>query len=306
MFKFLKSLLISVFLLFAFAGVARAGNLMIQGIDMPSWVNWEPLYISYTALEADGNPVNVKGYIKKDGEGWQEVGNSDKLSDTFKVERSYYPGDGVYKIYFHAVSSSETVDTPEESFNVDFTAPNGVSEYRKERKDANIYKICWKNPDNDDFDRVIIFRSEKTNEGFSNVAEVSGSKNEEKCYENGTSDSRNYYYALRAIDNAGNASSVVGDSEITATTVLGASVTATPTPTTMGLPLAKVSPQTTPATEEGQILGGETSKAAEQKPGLVQTLNNKVVKFGFWKVLGIIIIVLGIVILLVSLLKKRR
>jgi hypothetical protein len=304
MFKFLKSLLISACLLFAFTGVTLAGNLMIQGIDMPSWVNWEPLYISYTALEAEGNPVNVKGYIKKDGEGWQEIGTSDKLSETFKIERSYFPGDGLYKIYFKEVNSGQT--TPEESFNVDFTAPSGVSEYRKERKDANVYKICWKNPDNDDFDRVIIFRSEKTNEGFSNIAEVSGSKNEEKCYENGTPDNKDYYYVIRAIDHAGNASSTVGDSEVTATTVLGANVTATPTPTTLGLPLAKVSPETTPASEEGQILGGESSQASESKPGLIQTLNNKVVRFGFWKVLGIIIIALGIVILLVSLIKKRR
>jgi hypothetical protein len=303
MFKFLKSLLISVFLLFVFAGVALAGNLMIQGIDMPSWVNWEPLYISYTALEAEGNPVKVKAFIKKDGEGWQFVGESDKLSESFEVSRSLYPGDGLYKIYFEEANSGQT--TPEESFNVDFTAPNGVSEYRKERKDANVYKICWKNPDNDDFDRVIIFRSEKTNEGFSKVAEVSGSKNEEKCYENGTPDSKDYYYVTRAIDHVGNASSTVGDSEVTATTVLGASVTATPT-IVMSLPLAKVSPETTPTSEEGQILGGETSQAAESKPGLIPSLNVTIVKFGFWKIFGIIVIVIGIVILLVSLLKKRR
>jgi len=303
--RLIKSLTITAFLIFAFSGIAKANGLFtIKSIDMPSWVNWEPLYISYTALEADGNPVNVKGYIKKDGESWQEVGNSDKLTDTFEVSRSYYPGDGVYKIYFKEINRDVT--TPEESFNVDFTPPNGVSDYRKERKDANVYKICWKNPDNDDLEKVLIFRSEKTNEGFSQVGEVSGSKNEEKCFDNGTPDSKDYYYLTRAVDHARNASITIGDSEVTTTTVLGANVTVTPTPTTMGLPLAKVSPETTSASEEGQILGGETSKAAESKPGLVQSLNNKIVKFGFWKILGIIIIVIGIVILLVSLLKKRR
>src|SRR4030043_2250292 len=118
MFKFLKSLLISACLLFALAGIARAGNLMIQGIDMPSWVNWEPIYISYTALETEGNPVKVKAFIKKDGEGWQFVGESDKLSESFEVSRSLYPGDGLYKIYFEEVNSGDK--TPEESFNVDF------------------------------------------------------------------------------------------------------------------------------------------------------------------------------------------
>jgi len=39
---------------------------------------------------------------------------------------------------------------------------------------------------------------------------------------------------------------------------------------------------------------------------LIPSLNVTIVKFGFWKIFGIIVIVIGIVILLVSLLKKRR
>jgi len=304
MFKFLKSFLISVFLFFAFVGVARAGDLMIQGIDMPSWVNWEPLYISYTALETEGNPVNVKGYLKKDGESWQEVGISSKLSDTFKVERSYYPGDGVYKIYFKETNSGKT--TPEESFNVDFTAPSGVSEYRKERKDANVYKICWKNPDNNDLDRVLIFRSEKTNEGFDKVAEVSGSKNEEKCFENGTPDSKDYYYVTRAVDHAGNASSTVGDSEVTTTQVLGTTSEATPslTPAVVNLPLAEVTGEQ--QVQEGQILGGTTDEGEISQPGVIQQVTQQVTGLGWLRILGIVVVLGGIILLIVSLLKRNR
>jgi len=304
MFKFLKSFLISVFLFFAFVGVARAGDLMIQGIDMPSWVNWEPLYISYTALETEGNPVNVKGYLKKDGESWQEVGISSKLSDTFKVERSYYPGDGVYKIYFKETNSGKT--TPEESFNVDFTAPSGVSEYRKERKDANVYKICWKNPDNNDLDRVLIFRSEKTNEGFDKVAEVSGSKNEEKCFENGTPDSKDYYYVTRAVDHAGNASSTVGDSEVTTTQVLGTTSEATPslTPAVVNLPLAEVTGEQ--QAQEGQILGGTTDEGEISQPGVIQQVTQQVTGLGWLRILGIVVVLGGIILLIVSLLKRNR
>jgi hypothetical protein len=303
MFKFLKSLLVSIFLLFAFVGVARA-DLMIKGIDMPSWVNWEPLYISYTALETENKPVNVKAYLKKDGEGWQEVGSSTELSDTFEVSRSYYPGDGVYKIYFKELNSGKT--TPEESFNVDFSAPSGVSEYRKERKDANVYKICWKNPDNDDLEKVLIFRSEKTNEGFSQVGEVSGAKNEEKCFENGTPDSKDYYYVTRAVDHAGNASSTVGDSEVTTSQVLGTTSEATPTlvPAVVDLPLAEVTGQE--EMQEGQILGGTTDEEEVAQPGVMQQAVQQVSRFGFWRILGIIIVLLGIVILIVSLLKKKR
>jgi hypothetical protein len=303
MFKFLKSLLVSAFLFFALAGVARA-DLMIQGIDLPDWVNWEPLYISYTALESEDKPVNVKAYFKKDGEGWQEVGSSTELSDTFEVSRSYYPGDGTYKIYFKELNSGKT--TPEESFNVDFTAPGGVSNYRKERKDANVYKICWKNPDNDDFDRVLIFRSEKTDEGFSQVGEVSGAKNEEKCFENGTPDSKDYYYLTRAVDQAGNASSTVGDSEVTTSQVLGTTSEATPTlePAVVDSPLAEVTEQE--EVQEGQILGGTADEEEVTQPGVIQEAVQQVSRFGFWRILGIIIVLLGIVILIVSLLKKKR
>jgi len=133
-----------------------------------------------------------------------------------------------------------------------------------------------------------------------------GAKNEDKCFEDHIPQNKDYFYVTRTVDNAGNISSVVGDSEATVTTILGANVTPTPTPTTMGLPLSKISPEVTPSVEEGQILGGETTQAAEQKPSLVQSLNKKIVKFGFWKILGIIIIVLGIIILIVSLLKKRH
>jgi hypothetical protein len=302
--KFLKSLIIAAFLFLISAGTVRAGELMIQGIDMPSWVNWEPIYISYTALETEGKPVEVKAYFKKDGEGWQEVGTSNQLSDTFKVERGYFPGDGVYKIYFKETNSGQT--TPEESFNVDFTAPSGVSEYRKERKDANIYKICWKNPDNEDFDRVLIFRSEKTDGGFDKVAEVSGSKNEEKCYENGTPDNKDYYYVIRAIDHAGNASSTVGDSQVTATQVLGVTSETTPTltPSVVNLPLSQVAGQE--QAQEGQILGGTTDEEEITQPGVIQQATQQITRFGLWRTLGIAIVLLGIIILIVSLLKRKR
>ncbi len=301
--KFLKSFLVSIFLFFVFVGEAKAGELMIKGIDMPSWVNWEPIYISYTALETEGKPINVKAYIKKEGESWQEVGSSNKLSDTFRIERSYFPDNGVYKIYFKEVNSGKT--TPEESFNVDFTPPSGVSEYRKERKDANVYKICWKNPGDDDFDRVIIFRSERTDGGFDKIGELGGVKDEEKCFENGTPDNRDYYYLIRAIDHAGNASYQVGDSEITTgEAVLGTAV-ATPTPATVVLPLSKVSPTTTPAGEEGQILGGTTDEEEISQPGVMQKATQAVAKFGFWKILGIVVIIAGIIILFTSFFKKR-
>ncbi len=310
--KLIKSLPVLAVLFLAFVGIVKAnGLLMVKSVNMPGYVNYTPFKISYTALQSEGKPVEVIGYLKKEGASWFQVGSSTKLTDTFSIDGGVLSGDGLYKIYFKATSDSTTVNSDEESFTIDRAAPGPVSNYRKERTGTFMYKLCWKNPDEEDFNRVIVYRSDKKEfqaDSSTQVAEVGGSKNEEKCYEGGIPENKDYFYVTRVVDHAGNISGVVGDSEVTATTttnVLGANVT--PTPTTAGLPLAKVvSLSPTQEAQEGQILGGGTSQAAEQKPGLAQTLNNKIVKFGFWKILGIIVIVLGIVILLVSLLKKRR
>jgi len=313
MFKFIKSFLISVFLIFALTGVAKADtdSLILKGIDMPSWVNWEPIYISYTALEIEGNPVEFKAYFKKDGEGWQEVGTSSELTDTFEVSRSYFPGDGLYKIYFKETNSGIT--TPEEEFNVDFTAPAGVSEYSKERKDANVYKICWKNPNDDDFDRVLVFRSDKTDEGFDKVAEISGSKDEVKCYENGTPDSKDYYYALRAVDHAGNASGVVGDSEINTSGLVLGSSTETPIveAETVVLPLATTDGQNVQEeTKEGEIAGGSADQMEQEPIGVFgefgKAVGQQVAKFNYWQIAGIVVVIAGIIVLIIYIIKKPK
>lgn len=313
MFKFLKSLPVLTVLFLAFVGVVKAnGLLMVKSVDMPAYVNKEPFNISYTALEANGNPIEVIGYIKKDGSGWQEVASSTKLSDTFEINSNFWAeGPGLYKIYFIAKSASETVSSDEESFNIDFTPPDPVSNYRKDRKDALVYKICWKNPDDEDFNRVIIYRSDKTEftaDSSTQITEVSGGKDEEKCFENNIPENKNYYYVTRTVDHAGNASSVVGDSEVTVTTtssVLGTSMTPTQAPTVVSLPESQVTPAEQQA-QEGQILGGTTDEGEISQPGVIQQVTQKVAGLGWLRILGIVVIILGIVILLVSLLKKRQ
>jgi len=308
--KLIKSLpVLAIFLFLVASSVKANGLLRVYSVNMPDYINYDPFKISYTAIQAEDKSVHTIGYLAKEGASWINVGESDKLSDTFTIDGGILSGDGAYKIYFASSDGMNNAQSSEETFTIDRHAPGPVSDYKKERKDTFLYRICWKNPDEEDFDRVVVYRSDKKEfqaDSSTQIAEVGGTKNEDKCYDNGIPESKDYYYVTRVVDHAGNISGVVGDSEVTVTTVLGASVTVTPTPTAVGLPLAKVSPQPTSEVEEGQILGGETSKAAESKPGVIQSLNATIVKFGFWKIVGIIVIVLGIVILLVSLLKKRH
>ena len=314
MIKFLKALSLTFILLFSLISVVKAvdctGSICLKAKTISTWVNFQPLYISYTALESGGNPIEVKGYIKKEGEAWQEVGTSNELADTFEVSRNYYPGDGIYKVYFREVNNG--VSTAEEEFNVDFTAPGSVSNYSKERKSANVYKICWKNPNDDDVNRVIIFRSEKTDEGFSKVVEVSGSKDEEKCHENGTPDNKDYYYALRVIDHAGNASGAVGDGEINTTgIVLGSSTIPTVTPEVVVLPLAATGDQDSQKeVKEGEIAGGGADEMQEEATGAFgefgKAVGQQVARFNYWQIAGIVIVIAGIIVLIIYLLKKEK
>jgi hypothetical protein len=260
--KFLKSLPIIFILFFVSVGIVNAESLMLKGVDMPSWINKEPFYISYTALEAEGNSIKVFGYIKKEGNDWKEVGNSTESSASFKVDSGFLSGDGVYKIYFKDKSG---LMTDEESFNIDFSGPDPVSDYRKERKDALVYKLCWKNPYNEDFNRTIVYRSDKkefTADSSTQITEVGGAKNEEKCWENNLSENKDYYYVTRTIDHAGNASSVRGDSEAITTNTSNALVTeVTPAVVeTFPLPIVKVQEDQ----KEGELGGAGSTQSAEE------------------------------------------
>lgn len=306
--KIIKSLLFLAIFIFTFvASVGAAELLVVKSIDMPDYVNWLPFDISYTAIQANGSPVEVKGYIKKEGGDWKEVGASTKFADSFRVDGNFISGDGVYKIHFVAKSGTEIADSGEETFTLDFSAPNAVSDYRKERKDTYTYKICWKNPDNDDFNRVIIYRSDKkefTADSSTQVAEIGGSKNEEKCYENTIPEDKEYYYVTRVVDHAGNISGVVGDAEVTTPPVLEAA--ATPTPTSIVLPVRRLSPTPTEETQGGQILGEEAGEASVNQPATSNSVVEKIKNISAGKILAILTVGGGIVILAISFLKKTR
>ena len=85
---------------------------------------------------------------------------------------------------------------------------------------------------------------------------------------------KTYYYAFRAVDNAGNSSSLVGDS---GTTVLGVSTQATATPkaggsTTIVLPKETAQGQVLPESTEASQQAGEVT---EESKGAVESAKNK-------------------------------
>jgi len=306
--RLLKLLPIFIIALFAFANLTFAQTLMIKSVDMPDYINYDPFEISYTAVDASGDSITVTGYLKKEGNSYQEIGTSTNLSDTFTIDGGILSGDGLYKIYFKAVSSSETDNSDEESFTIDRQAPGPVSDYKKERKDTFVYKICWKNPDEDDFDRVVVYRSDEQEfqaDGSTQVAEVGGTKNEEKCYEDGIPESKDYYYVLRVVDHAGNISGVIGDIPASSTEVLG-DETAGATGAVEGdqVVLPEVGDKSVDGQEgadggtgDGELGGGESVAGVADGEGF---------RLSTWQIVGIIIVGGGLIILVIYFFLKKK
>ncbi len=195
--------------------------------DLPEYVTGEGFKLSYTALS--NSEVIARFFIRKDGDsswrqfggtvsgysGWVQLGGSELNS-----------GDGryIFRVEINGGTASDETNTL-----IDRGAPNPVSDYHKEKVAGGFYRLYWRTPDNDDFSRVFIYRSTDrhfTADGTTKVGETGGSKNTNITWENvGLDSNKDYYYAVRTVDKAGNASGLVADPETS--TVVGTSASIT-------------------------------------------------------------------------------
>jgi len=139
----------------------------------------------------------------------------------------FYAGDAKY--FFKVIINGNEAVSDQTSTILDRQSPDAVRDYRKERGDG-YYRLLWRNPGNEDFDRVIIYRSKNTNftaDSSTEVGTIRGSRDSEMTSEYSATPDEEYYFALRVIDKAGNASGIVADPEtqVTAGAVLGATTT---------------------------------------------------------------------------------
>jgi len=262
--KGLKNIFASILFLLIFslfAPFAKAFSDYVSITKLSSYINKEDFKISYAALSE--NPISAQFYVRKDGDSsWRTLGSAlTGASGYVQVSGGdIYNGDGKY--FFKVVINGGTAED-ETSTIVDRQAPDAVRDYRKEKLGDGHYKLYWRNPDNEDFDKVIIYRSDSTNftaDSSTEVATIWGSRDAEMTSENAAAPGKEYYFAIRAIDKAGNASSVVSDPEtqVSVGSVLGASVSATSTPEVVKiLPKEKAT---------GEVLGEEKTEEATPSP----------------------------------------
>lgn len=227
----LSSLTISLlFGLSLFARPVLAITPQVSISEPGEYVNYNNFNLSYSALSDDPGAITAQFYFRKDSGSYAAFGpvingasgqvsvGSDQVNDQTK--------------YFFKVEINGGTASDETNVIYDSGGPGPASNYWKEKVAPGFYRLHWKNPSDADSHRVFIYRSDQTSftaDASHKVGEVGGTPNAEMTWENTTPDSgKEYYYALRVVDKAGNSSGLVTDAPgtVTASSVLGESTQA--------------------------------------------------------------------------------
>jgi len=203
----------------ALAAPVFASVLSIQ--SLPGYINTNNFKLSCTS---DGGSVQFE--VSKNGGAFTAFGpaiDTDADPCIVQVDSSVVNEQTSYTFRAGGKETSTFYDT---------SGPSPVSGYYKERISDGAYKLHWRNPGDTDFDKVVIYRGDTVDfsaDSGHEIARVSGGSNSDMTYEDhfAPDSGRTYFYAIRALDHAGNSSSLAGDGGTTVTTV---SSQATPQP----------------------------------------------------------------------------
>jgi len=270
--------------LFSTAKPVSAANLAVKITNLPEYKNIDNFKLSYTALQIESKPIQAQFYYHKEGDLWVAFGSTlTGETGSVDVTSSQVNSDAKYYFKVEATSNGETVSSETWTI-IDRTPPAAPSEYSKEKINSNTYRLKWRTPNNDDLASVAVYRSKEQNftaDGGTLVVQAGNPKDTSVTWEDtGLEINRDYFYGLRSVDKAGNASVVTGDGgtvtyvEITPTLALGqvagqtGQVVVLPKAKSGGSILGKEAEEATPSVtteEEGAPAG--TVKPGEEKIG---------------------------------------
>lgn len=294
-------LTVTIFLFFCvFSSKSALASLNISLSDLPSFVNKTNIKLYYTYLNTSGNPATVNLYIQKDGKDYRQTVEKDKtnVSGYFELRAlDFYDGEGKYNFSATAVFGADSA-TDTTATNLDTSAPSAPTEYSKERLNQTTYKLSWKNSFDDDFEKVYIYRSKETSftaDSSTKIGEAGGSKNEKMTFNDGSVQlDVTYYYALRAIDHAGNISGITTDAPGTmiTVTVTGVKATSSPRKTTY----LSVTPAV--VKKEGEVNGGVSDEGVTEE--------GKTTNFILKSKNSLFILAGGVILILAYIIYRRR
>ncbi len=241
-------------------------------------------YIFLTLLIAGIISLPQYLFIQKDGKDYRQTQDKDKttVSGFFQIAGSdIYDGEGKYNFYATVSSDSNSVTSATISTNLDMSPPSTPTDLIIERLSPNSYKLTWKNSFDDDFEKVLIYRSETAPfvaDSGTKIGETGGAKNEVMTFIDGSPlPDKSYFYAIRAIDHAGNISGIATNAPntiITATgSVKGQNITSVPkSGNVLALSEEKITP--TVAEKQGEVNGGVSAENKNEN-GKVSTFVSK-------------------------------
>ena len=267
-------------------------------VQLPEYVRVDNLRLSCTAL---GGSMAQFSY-KKDGESFANLGSAINLTSAPCLGDDTSSQINEQKKYFFKVNVDGT--EVETSTTYDVTAPSAIHDYGKERIGPTTYKIRWTNPGEGDFAQVFIYRGESPDFGADNdkiVAKIGGAPDAQMSWlDNGISPDKEYYYIVRALDKAGNSSSLIGDSQTTYQQVAPSTA-----PSVAGTSVVQV-----PGEPAGEVLKDSTEQAVApaQEAGPVKAaVDAAVSKIKSNKTLGMLAIgAFGLGLISYFLFRRRR
>lgn len=286
-------------LLFASSVSALTPTVSIQ--SLPMYINITDFKLSCSALGG----TNVQFSFKKEGGSYQNLGNViDVTTSPCQIQVTSSQINEEIKYYFKA--TLDGVATDETNSIYDNSGPSPVSSYYTDSLGGGDFKIHWRNPNNVDFARVMIYRGDTTDfsaDSSHEIATVLGSPDSDMTYGDHVPDqNKTYYYAIRAIDKAGNSSSLVGDGS-TSTIIVDEEPSQTGSDSVTQLPREATG---------GQILGEEVDLETMDDPPAIETpdgIIGKVVKFVKDRTkitVGIIALIISIPVLYFYFLSRRK
>ncbi len=264
------SLLVLTAIFFNITQVNAAEITSVRLEEPKSPTNENSFNLEFVAMDMANSQIQVECYKKGPTDSTYTKFDTTKNlkaggnSGQCVVNSSVMPENGSYGFYVIATGSMQVSS---EYVIVDYNSsrPSTPVSYSKDKIDSCHYKIKFKTADDGDrTNGVEIYRSGNNSfniDSSNKIATVSVGSNEEKEYTDSVPDcGKDYYYAIRAVDQFGNVSSVIGDKNIkfiTSSTTI--TTTVTDTTETEAIPVttneSQVRPDNTDETGSSQESG---------------------------------------------------
>lgn len=253
----------------AWVPVALAASLSIKIEQPKSPTNDNSFKINFVTLDTENRAVTVKCFKKGPSDAdFVQFGSDIALpaggnSGDCIVDSSIMNSQDTYQFYTTAQANLDNATSPTVTVSYKNEAPGTPSNYSKEKITTCDYKISFKTAaDNGKTKKVEIYMSSLTNfsaDSGTKVAGINVGSDQEVTTNIGAPDcNKTFYFAVRAFDDAGNGSGIIGDSNVTIITKEGTTTTTTQTTATGAIPV-----QSSQVGAGGEILGVSDAEATE-------------------------------------------